>query len=173
MEECVKQTIEEAEKKIAELQKLVASLIEYFGGQSPAVVTAPAAEVKRPKANGLNGKSGRLKEKQARAFGIGLKVREPFGPSSLAEALGITKRGGNSQINRWQQLGYVEKVEYGQYRRTASFPGANGKVEQKETKGTKNDLEVKLALALKQRDAAREAGRETIVEMYQAEVDRL
>lgn len=53
----------------------------------------------------------------------GRRIPEPFTQIDLADRLGMTKGGAQSQLRRWIYWGWAKNVEYGKYVRTGSFGG--------------------------------------------------
>ncbi len=138
--------------------------------------------VSDPSVGGTPASAGRTKPNPAAIIKIAFKLKEPFGPTDLARAAGIMKSSAGSSITRWLSRGWIAKSGYGEYNRTPAFGNSDQTSPTSPTSQTsptpapaksRADLERKLADACKQRDHAREQGRETMVEIFQKDIDRL
>ena len=105
---------------------------------------------------------------------------EPFTGVNICSVTTLTKSGAGSAINRWTKKGWIKKVAFGQYVRTAKFPTAIGNrpspipvPSPAAPAGTPKNIDRLLADACAQRDHARESGRPEMVALFQREIDRL
>ena len=181
----IQQTLQDIDSKIAELEQLK-TFITGFAGMDVGQPPAPAAlRHSAPVSNGSTSKPARaVRASSADNIIICAKLKEPFRPNDFAERAGLSKNGGSSQVLRWLRAGYLKKVSPGQYCRTAKFPsdllGAATHPKERaalraapEPKTSIAELEKARDDALKQRDHARANGRDSIVEVFQKDIDRI
>ena len=107
-------------------------------------------------------------------------LTEPFTGVQICSVTPLTKNGAGSAINRWTKKGWLKKVAFGQYVRTAKFPAAIGNrpppipvPSPAAPAGTPKNIDRLLADACAQRDHARESGRPEMVALFQREIDSL
>ena len=94
----------------------------------PRIVTARMAarapdksKVPSPKAKVRRGADSNERNLAACA-----KFAEPFSGVQLSAATGLSKNGAASSLFRWGKRGFVKRVAFGQYERTAKFPAGDG-----------------------------------------------
>ena len=191
MKQHIIDTITDIDTEITRLQLIRSGLHDMFGADLPPSlgiergtvsidkVAAASRRCPPPRPSRLGGKpspSGRAARNPERIIAIVAKLPEPFGLTDLAKTAGMLKNSAASSINRMAAKGLVTKVGYGAYKRTGKFPGGTSSADPHNSASTKQDraaLEKRLNDALKQRDHARENGRDTIVEVFQKEIDQL
>lgn len=187
MQPHIEQTLKDIESELACLQTLKASLLKFCNGSSvpssPARPDRTALPAPRRKPSlGVNrvmskspAKTDYVDPRSIPNLRLGAKLPEPFRAVDLEHA-GI--KGANTMYT-WMHKGWVVRRPDGKYVRTAKYPKLDGAAAPSEVVAVpaKNPdratLQTKLDAALKQRDQALAAGRETIVELYQREVDKL
>ncbi len=180
MKECIEQTIGEVDGKIAALTALRENLVAQFGeerGTTPAAALDRAFKKMRRQPAGE--KAPRRTPEEMLAIGRGLP--SPVTVDDLEKATGMTRAGAGSQIVRWTRLGYLKRLGYGKYERTAKFPKGEAAAAAAEVKtlhapgldGDGLSLEQRLENALRERDAAVAAGRENLAKILQDKVNKL
>ena len=187
MTKYIEDTLAALDLKIAMLQKMRASLAATFANwtievdaPAPSANGRPAARNKSVRrsspapalARSPSGGS-RLRQGAEVAINAAAKLPEPFGPVALSKVSGLSKNGSASAILRWFMAGWVRKVAYGKYERTAKFPASGPSAAPPKPAESRAAIQKRLSDALKQRDHARENGRDAIVEIFQKEVEQL
>ena len=139
----------------------------------PSSIPSPRGEGR------VRGNSNRRKS-PARTAGAQLvidavaKLSQPFTGYDITTVTQLTKNGAGSAITRWHTNGWLKKIALGQYERTAKFPAsAPATAAPAPRPETRSALEAKMQAAIKQRDYNRETGRDSLVEVYQREIDQL
>jgi hypothetical protein len=191
----VQQTIADLENKIVNLDLLVHHLKVHFADSIPPSIPGHGAPISpispipskptRRAPTAPSKKTPRRSDAGARNAAICAGLPQPFTSISLAKALSLTKNGGSSQITRWMAIGLVKRVGFGQYERTAKFPGSPRRSPTEagqlphstpipgldpEPKGT---IAEQLEKALKDRDTAKAAGQDRLAKILQDKVDKL
>ena len=184
MQTHIAQTIESISAKIDALTTCRNALILAFGEPSSTPIRPippkPAPTARKSSIVNRKSKAPRRSDAFEHNTSIAAKLRQPFTGIVLSKALGLTKNGGASQINRWLVAGLVKRVGFGQYERTAKFPNSQPSTPQPSTvhvpgldpepKGT---IQEQLEKALKDRDAAVSAGQDRLAKILQDKVDHL
>ena len=178
MTKYIEDTLAALDLKISSLQNLRLLLAEAFSDSSPEDDAPAPATNGRPAAR--NKVKRRAPQSAQVAINAAAKLPEPFGPAALSKVSGLSKNGSASAILRWWKAGCVRKVAYGKYERTAKFPVASASIPVSSPSAalpkpaeSRAALQKRLSDALKQRDHARENGRDAIVEIFQKEVEQL
>lgn len=186
----VEATIRDLEEEITRTQEIILHLRRMDGVAVPAV-TAPVLVVKDPE----NGKTTAMKAYARRngapnkrrgrpagsrgthdALGACLRLEQPFTRIVLSEASGLTKNGAGSQITRWERAGFVKRVGFGLYERTAKFPATQAAETRVAVPGLDQPVSTvaqQLEKALKDRDDARAKGLDKLAKILQDKVDKL
>ncbi len=178
MNEHVLKTIDYLREKIGGLESLISELMKIEEPARPEV-TAPsaaangkpakvAAHKKAPQSANLGG----VDPRSIKSLQIIATLKEPFSAIDVRDAIGIK---GNGAVYRYEAQGFLTRTEPGRYIRSKNFPklapaGAPPPVQPVETRAS---LEKKLSQALKERDQARNNGRESIVDIFQRDIDRI
>jgi len=195
MNATIQATIEQLTQEISIRQEIIASLRKLFGeapAQAPVpgkqqlparqVSPFPAIKIKPAEMNGHKAARGL----QDRIMEVLPVCVSPFDGALVQAALGdrsITVQQVQNALRHAAKIGLLRIVMQGK-------PGFPAKYELPKAKAAKRaelsvvkpssngqvnglELERKLKAACEQRDAARTAGRETVAEMFQEEIDKL
>lgn len=170
--ESVEQTIRHHESQIATLRLVISGLQSLCPASIPVQGATPLRPTQR-KSNAEHKVPRRPPNNEADVVAVA-RLAEPFTAPALSKATGDSLKRAQNVLFRFKKRGFVVGTgDLGQYRRTAKFPQPAPPVEKIRPTVTRTDLEKKLADACKQRDHARENGRDSIVEMFQKEIDQL
>lgn len=193
MQTHITQTIETLSQQIDALTRTRNSLLEIFGPlPEPVLCSAPGTVAPPTTKPGANGKTSNQKstatkaprrcDAGARNTAIAASLSEPITSITLAKALGLTRNGGCSQIRRWESAGWLKRVGFGQYQRTAKFLAAKSENPNPPPHTVtipgldpvpKGTLSEQLEKALKDRDAATVGGHIKLAKILQDKVDKL
>lgn len=182
----IEQTINDLKTTVAQLNGMIQFLSDFGVGLDDPIfpvevpvqnISTPLRQPLRPtqrKPNAGHKEPRRPPNNEPDVCAVA-RLAEPFTAPQLSKATGDTLKRAQNVLFRFKQRGFVTGTgDLGQYRRTSKFPHpAAPPVEKIRPTVTRTDLEKKLQDALKQRDHARENGRDSIVEMFQKEIDQL
>lgn len=193
MNQHIAKTIEVIQAKIDGLLSLIETL-RALGRDGDATSLSPSpAPTRAPAAAHLPApaRNGHSKPKPHRGGGgthsrvsmdgvrcpLVLALTQPFGRVDVQTVLNVTEKAASGVVTRWKARGWLRSIGYNKYERTAKFPGAKAMGAKPEPaakpSANREQLEAALKDACKQRDHARSNGRDTMVEMFQKDIDRI
>jgi len=195
--ETVRALLADIDDELSKLTALRQAITDFFGGNHRVQATAtpsPSAATE-PKTERVAWKKLRVRESSrvittskprsgVDSLEICRRLTEPFTPTDLAKASGLSKKGANSACFRWKVAGFIERVGFGAYKRTRKFPGAGSApapaapksapvVSVPKSSKDRAKLQEELENAMRQRDYARGQNRQTMVDIFQKDIDRL
>ncbi len=215
MREHVQMTIRDLSGEIARLQDTIA-LLHKMGSEELVIVrngiTAPPVDndhvapgceqftqqrgkkpARRIKGRALVdgvrwGVARRRTESSEKAMAACAILNEPFRAPDLARMSGMSPKVACCCLFRWSKKGLIQKVGFGEYKRTAKFPTgkpANGSGDEAVPTPTSGRIKIpgldkeqltveqQLEKALKDRDEAVGRGQEKLARIFQDKIDRL